>query len=201
MMQHGHGHMSAGHGGHSLSGGFDPLVLLYLLVTAGALLYGVLPWRQRQLGRRWPLGRSLAFGLGIALTGYGLSPALMAAGHADLRVHMTQHMLLGMFGPLLLRSLPVVAARRLTAVLHAPPLRWLMLPLTALTLNVGGLYLLYLTPLYAAMLADGWLHLLVHFHVIAAGFLYMVVVAGIDPSPLRASFGWRLGTLLSLIHI
>lgn len=195
-----------GAGGHAAAG-FDPIILLYLLVAAGALAYAGLLWRQRALGRGWPLHRSLLFALGIALVAYGLSPALMAAGHADLRVHMTQHMLLGMFAPLalvlgqpltlLLRGLPVPAARRLTGALHAAPLRWLMHPLTALALNVGGMYLLYLTPLYAAMLSSGPLHLLVHFHVIAAGFLYTAVLAGVDPSPLRAPFSWRLGTLLA----
>lgn len=198
------------HGGGTPGTGALPdpsLAPLYLLVFFGGVVYAAMLWRQRQLGRTWPPGRSLMFALGILLVWYGLSPALMAAGHADLRVHMTQHMLLGMFAPLalvlgqpltlLLRSLPVPAARQLTGVLHAAPLRWLLHPLTALTLNVGGIGVLYLTPLYAAMLGGGPLHLLVHFHIIAAGFLYSSVVAGVDPSPLRAPFAWRLGTLLA----
>ncbi len=195
-----------GTGMHGASG-FDPIMLLSLLVVGVALAYAALLLRQRRQGRRWPPHRSLLFALGIAMLGYGLSPGLMVAGHANLRVHMTQHMLLGMFAPLalvlgqpvtlLLRGLPVPAARRVAAALHGAPLRWWMNPLVALTLNVGGMYLLYLTPLYAVMLGNGWLHLLVHFHVIAAGFLYAAVVAGVDPSPLRAPFRWRLATLLA----
>ncbi|RTR30734.1 cytochrome c oxidase assembly protein [Deinococcus radiophilus] len=208
-MTHSHlGHLPhTRHAPSAVAGGFDPIILLYLLVAAGALAYAALLWRHRALGRGWPLQRSFFFALGMGLVAYGLSPALMTAAHADLRVHMTQHLLIGMFAPLalvlgqpltlLLRGLPLPLARRLTGALHAPPLRWLMHPLSALLLNVGGMYLLYLTPLYAAMLENGWLHLLIHFHVIAAGFLYTSVIAGVDPSPLRASFGWRLGTLLA----
>ena len=97
----------------------------------------------------------------------------------------------------MLRGLPVTAARALTRALHRAPLHWLTSPLTALLLNVGGMALLYLTPLYAAMLTRPWLHLLVHVHVIAAGFLFTLVVAGAEPLPGRAPFRWRVGTLLA----
>lgn len=70
-------------------------------------------------------------------------------------------------------------------------------PLAALTLNIGGMALLYFTPLYAAMHAQPWLHLLVHFHIMAAGVLFALVVAGTEPLPHRAPFGWRVGILLA----
>lgn len=192
---------------HVAGGSFDPLWLLYLLVVAAALGYGLLVWTQRRRGRPWPVLRTLSFLLGIGVLAAGLSPGLMARAHADIGAHMTQHLLLGMYAPLLLvlgwpvslllRSLPVGAARTLTRTLHRGPLRALLSPWTALLLNIGGMALLYLTPLYAAMLSSPWLHLLVHFHVIAAGFLFTLVVAGAEPLPGLAPFRWRAGTLLA----
>lgn len=200
-------HAAHAHLSHAPGGGFDPLWLLHLLVAGAALGYGLLVWQQRRRGREWPAARTLSFALGLALLGLGLSPGLMARAHADIGTHMTQHLLLGMYAPLLLvlgwpvslllRGLPVTAARALTRTLHRAPLRWLTSPLTALLLNVGGMALLYLTPLYAAMLTRPWLHLLVHVHVIAAGFLFTLVVAGAEPLPGRAPFRWRVGTLLA----
>lgn len=197
----------AAHLSHAAGGSFDPLWLLSLLVAAVALGYGLLVWTQRRRGRSWPILRTLSFALGIGLLAVGLSPGLMARAHADIGAHMTQHLLLGMYAPLLLvlgwpvtlllRGLPVQAARGLTRALHRGPLRWLVSPPTALLLNGGGMALLYLTPLYAAMLTNPWLHLLVHVHVIAAGFLFTLVVAGAAPLPGRAPFRWRVGTLLA----
>jgi hypothetical protein len=91
--------------------------------------------------------------------------AIAAGGFlfADLRGHMAQHLLIGMFAPLglvlaapvtlALRTLPVKAARRLATLLRSRPARWVGHPVTALALNSGGMFLLYLTPLYAATLA------------------------------------------------
>ena len=200
-------HLAHGHSAHIAGGGFDPLWLLQLLVAAAALGYGVLVWTQRRRRRSWPALRTLSFALGTGLLALGLSPNLMARAHMDIGAHMTQHLLLGMYAPLplvlgwpvtlLLRGLPVRTAHALTRALHRAPLRWLVSPLAALVLNVGGMALLYLTPLYAAMLTQPWLHLLVHVHVIAAGFLFTLVVAGAEPLPGRAPFRWRVGTLLA----
>jgi putative membrane protein len=54
---------------------------------------------------------------------------------------------------------------------------------TALALSAGGLWMLYLTPLYGWMQRDPLLHLAVHAHLLAAGYLFTAVVIGLDPRP------------------
>ena len=179
-----------GAGGHGAAG-FDPIILLYLLVAAGVLAYAGLLWRQRALGRGWPLHRSLLFALGIALVAYGLSPALMAAGHAGLRVHMTQHMLLGMFAPLalvlglgfLLLTVTFVAttadsmsyAVAEACTLHDDPPAWLR-----------GLWTLIMGTAAAALISigDGGISALQSFIVVTAVPVGFVVLPSVFAAPI-----------------
>lgn len=119
-----------------------------------------------------------------------------------------QHLLLGMVVPLLLvlaspvtlllRSLPGSAVRLMARALRSTPARLLAHPVSALLLNVGAMYLLYLTPLFAMTLSSAFLHVLVHWHFLAAGCLFTwVVLAGPDPAP-HAPGPWvRLGVLFA----
>lgn len=197
--------MPAGHG-HAAAAGLPAFSLLawflVLLVGAGYLMMA----GQRRKGHRWPLARTVTFLLGLGLLGWAFSPGLNAAAHAGVQAHMTQHLAAGMFAPLalalgwpmtlLLRSLPVTAARRLTGWLRSRPLELVASPVGVLLLNVGGLYLLYLTGLYRLMLDSAVVHAAVAVHVVAAGLLYTVSLAGVEPVTTRASFRVRLVTLL-----
>ena len=97
----------------------------------------------------------------------------------DFRAHMVTHLLLGQAVPLLLvaaapvtlllRALPVGDARRVTWLLGTWPLRWLTEPVVAGALSVGGLWVLYRTPVYALTHVYGWVHLLVHAHLLISG--------------------------------
>ena len=177
--------------------------LLLLVVGVG---YGVMVGRQLGKGRIWLWPRTCSFTLGLALLAGAFSPALNNLAHADVRAHMLQHLVSGMFAPLLLalgwpltlllRNLPVLMARRLIRWLHAPPFSLIALPVSALLLNVGGLYLLYLTQLYRLTLEHPAIHALVAFHVAAAGLLYTVVLSGIEPVATRAVFRTRVVVLL-----
>src|SRR5690606_1747164 len=160
-------------------------VLALLALTTVLYLLGVA--RERRRGRRWSGRRTAAFLTGMALVGLALLPPLASRADADLRGHTIQHLLLGMFAPiglmlgapltLLLRALPVAAARAVVRVLHSLPIRALTHPATALVLNVGGMAVLYLTPLYAALGADPLLHAAVHFHFLAAGYVFAWSIA------------------------
>ncbi|WP_229790289.1 cytochrome c oxidase assembly protein [Deinococcus humi] len=162
--------------------------------------------RQLRQGRVWRWSRTCFFTLGLALLAWVFSPAVNSLAHADLQAHMLQHLMSGMFAPLLLalgwpltlllRNVPVLMARRLIRWLHAPPLSLIALPVSALLLNVGGLYLLYLTQLYRLTLEHPAIHAVVAFHVVSAGLLYTVVLAGIEPVSTRTSFRTRVVVLL-----
>src|SRR5690554_5802793 len=179
-------------------------VLLLLVVTVWfAYLFAALWQMQRQAG--WPFWRLASFTCGTALLVAALSPPVMSWGHADLRGHMAQHLALGMFAPialmlgkpvtLLLRSVPVGTARRISMVLGSRAGRLLTHPVTALLLDVGGLYLLYFTPLYLLSLTSPTVHVLLHLHFILAGYLFCWAIAGPDPALRRAGLQIRLAVL------
>jgi putative membrane protein len=123
---------------------------------------------------------------------------------------MAGHVLLGMLGPLLLvlaapvtlvlRTLPLGAARALSRVLRSAPAALLAHPFVAGLLNVGGLWALYRTGLYAATHTDPLLHALVHAHVLAAGCLFaFAVLGGPDPAPHRLPPPWRAAALVTAV--
>src|SRR5690349_16472622 len=104
------------------------LIALFLLVAGVLYGYGVLRLRQR--GDRWPPGRTVAFVAG----GLGSIAAVTVSGIEAydttlLSVHMVQHMVLSMVGPiflalgapvtLALRTLPARHRKLLTGVLHS----------------------------------------------------------------------------------
>ena len=64
-------------------------------------------------------------------------------------------------------------------------------PVAALLLNMGWMVMLYATPLFALSRTSTWLHVLVHYHFVAAGYLFAWAIAGPDPAPDRPSLRYR----------
>lgn len=181
--------------------GFFEVALTGLsLLALGA--YWAAAFRQRSSGRRWPWWRTLCFTLGASTLIIALLPAVVSFAHHDLRGHMAQHLLIGMFAPLglvfgapvslTLRCSPAGFSRWLVRFLQKPFVRFISHPVSALFLNIGGMYLLYLTPLYAQMLHSTIVHALVHWHFLVAGCLFTWAIAGPDPAPHRPSPSYRL---------
>ncbi|GHA70216.1 cytochrome c oxidase assembly protein [Cognatilysobacter bugurensis] len=160
---------------------------------------------------RWSPWRTLSFVGGGALLLVALSSSVVHWAHADLRGHMFQHLLLGMFAPLLfvmaapvtlfLASVGPRTARRTVRVLHSRPVRVLSHPIAALLLNVGGMVLLYSTQLFVLSRSSAWLHVLVHYHFLAAGYLFAWSIAGPDPAPGRPSVRYRAVVLFVAIAV
>ena len=65
-----------------------------------------------------------------------------------------------------------------------------------MTLDLGGLYLLYLTGLYQAAERDSVIHAAVHLHMFLAGCLLSWAVIGIDPIRRRPGTRGRLAALV-----
>lgn len=174
------------------------------LVVTGTYVFGVV--RQWAAGKPWSLWRLMFWLAGSGLLAAAFAPPVMTFAHADLRWHMAQHLVIGMLAPLalvlaapvtlVLRNLSIVQARWASGLLRTRYLRVVAHPLSALVLNVGGMYLLYLTPLYAASLESEALHALVHIHFFLAGYLFCwAILAGPDSSAHASGFGMRLGVL------
>jgi putative membrane protein len=201
------GLLDLAHGGSdpagSAAGGWLLPALAATLPAAGYLT-GV--GRLRRRGRAWSSWRTSSFGLGLGLVAAALSPAVEAAA-GDARGHMVQHLVLGMFAPLalalgapmtlLLSALPPRGRRPVTALLRSRPLRALTHVATAAVLSVGGLYLLYLTPLYALTTRSEAVHHLLHLHLLVSGHLFAWAVAGPDPAPHRPGMRTRIAVVIA----
>lgn len=176
------------------------IILLMILSLWSGYLYAV--FRRRRAGRTWSRWRTCLFSIGCLLLAASWLPRLVEFAHQDFRGHMAQHLLLGMLAPLglvlgapvtlLLASLPRGAARLCTSWLRSPLVRTVSHPISTLILNLGGMYLLYMTPLYPASLYNPGLHLLIHLHFLVAGCLFTWSIAGPDPGPRRPAWRFRL---------
>lgn len=176
------------------------LVALGLFVSAALYGYGV--WRLRQRGDEWPAGRTVAFvagGLGsialVTVTG------IEAYDTTLISVHMVQHMVLSMVGPiflalgapttLALRLLTGKPRRVLLSVLHSRYVRVLTFPLVAFGLFIANPFVLYFTSAYRQTLEHVWVHEFVHIHFIITGCLFFWPLLGLDPLPNRWPYPGR----------
>lgn len=200
-----------GHGGlagHDVAGQVVLDGLVVVLLLAVALGYGLAVLAARHRGR-WPAHRTVLLLLGLGCVGAALVGPVAAASRSSFTGHMAGHLLLGMLGPLLLvraapvtaalRALPARQARRLTRLLRSRYVRVLTHPVVAATLDLGGLWLLYTTGVYAAVHGSVLLWAAVHAHVLAAGYLFTASVVGVDPDPHRASVRLRAVVLVGFL--
>ena len=183
------------------------LELIPLAITLVALAgYGTGLHRLRRCGIRWPVTRVAAMLAGSFCTAAAVLPPL--ASHDELfPVHVGQHLLLGMAAPaflalsapvtLALRTLPRRPRRILLRLLHSFPVAVLAAPATAVILDLGGLYALYLTGLYQAAAHNDLVHAAVHVHMFVAGCLLSWAVIGVDPVRRRPGTWVRLTALIS----
>ncbi|HEY8478457.1 MAG TPA: cytochrome c oxidase assembly protein [Spirillospora sp.] len=173
-------------------------------VLAAVAVYLVAVRRLRRRGDAWPRRREVSFtAAGAALV---TAVAVPLPGEA-FTVHMTRHLLAGMAAPLLLvlarpltlalRALrPGPTRRALLAAAHRPVPRRLVFPPVAAVLDMGGLWLLYRTPLLAAAHDRPVLHAAVHAHVVLAGVLFAAAICQLDPVRRRWGLPLRATTLL-----
>lgn len=195
-----HVHPAAGPG---LSGLWGQVSVVVPLLVAVA--YGTAAGRLRRRGDAWPWWRVVSFTSGSAGVAWAAAGPLPGG---PFTAHMVQHLILGMAAPLLLvlarpltlalRVLPPGAVRRgLPALARSRPVGWLVFPPLAALLDVGGLWLLYRTELFAAVQHRPLLHAVLHAHVLAAGLLFTFAVCRLDPVPRRWGLPLRGATLLA----
>ncbi|WP_053220166.1 cytochrome c oxidase assembly protein [Virgibacillus senegalensis] len=181
------------------------LVLLLPFVT-GCVLYLIAIKFSAKRERLWPLSRTLFWISGCILAALAVFGPLAILAHHNFFYHMLGHILLGMLAPLLmvlgapvtllLRALPAESARRISRLLKSRPVQFLGNPAVASFLNIGGLWVLYVTPLYGAMHHVPLLHILIHLHIFIAGYVFTSSIIYIDPTPHRSSFRYRTIILL-----
>jgi putative membrane protein len=177
-------------------------VALTLAVLTG---YVAAERRLRRRGDSWPLPREASFILGSTTV---LAALLVPLPSGEFTGHMVQHLLVGMAAPLLLvlgrpltlalRALPVGEVRRsLLKVVHSRAAAVVVFPPAAALLDLGGLWLLYRTTIFADTHDRPWLHAAVHAHVLVAGVLFMSAVCQLEPVRRRYSLTLRAASLVA----
>jgi putative membrane protein len=195
------------HGAHADIAAAAAWILTALVVLVPSAAYLVAARARRASGRGWGGWRVAGFIGGLAMAAAAVSPALQSAGHENPRVEVLEHLLLGMFAPLglvlaapvtlLLSSLPVAHRSAASAVLRSRLLHRLAHPAAAAVLDMGGLYLLHLTPLHSLATTNAFVHHLVNLHFLVAGCLFTWSIAGPDPAPRRPGVAVRAAVLIA----
>lgn len=182
------------------------------IIFAGPLLLAV-SWyvfsvavTKRRYKKKWPVMRTVFWILGILCAAAAVIGPLAERAHMDFTSHMISHLLLGMLAPLLvvvsapmtlvLRTMKVGFARRLSLLLKGWEVGIFTHPFVTTLLNVGGLWVVYTTDLYIMIQQNMFLHILFHFHVFVAGYLFTISIIYIDPASHRKSFVYRSIVLL-----
>lgn len=170
------------------------------------LIYLILALVSNQRYKKWPIYRYVCWFSGVLCAAIALIGPVADRAHEDFTAHMVGHLFLGMLSPLLLalaspmtlllRTLGVGAARKLSRLLKSLPVSIYSHPIVVSILNIGGLWVLYTTELYSAMHHHPLLHIVVHMHVFIAGYLYTISIIYIDPTAHRYRFTFRAFVLI-----
>ncbi|MFP7478890.1 cytochrome c oxidase assembly protein [Terribacillus saccharophilus] len=150
----------------------------------------------------WPLRKLFLFVGGIVIGLQAVAGPIAMHAHHSFVYHMIGHLLLGMLAPLLLvlsqpvtlllRALSQPGGQAVSRIFRSGYARFLIHPITAAVLNIGGLWLLYTTHLFHYMHQSSLISMLVHLHVFAAGYLFTLSMLYADPVPYRKSYLYRV---------
>ena len=194
----------------------DALIIGILITLVALYIKGVVILKKR--GDSWPVGRTVAFALGVSAMDFATSGGLGVYAKFSFEYHMIAHMVIGMVAPIgLVLGAPITLALRtlpqgrtpdergirgmLIAFLHSRYSLLLTNPLTALALFDGSLFVLYFTNLFGNLMQSHVGHLFMNIHFLLAGFLFFHVIIGIDPNPRKIPHLVRIVILFAAMSI
>ena len=202
----------------------DGIILGTLILATALYIAGVVKLSRN--GVKWPVGRTIAFALGISVIDFATSGGLGLYSFFSFSHHMMAHMLLGMVAPigivlgapitLALRALPAgrsLAASDgeheaergprglLTAILSSRFVAIMSNPIVALAIFDGSLFALYFTPIFEILMGSHLGHIVMSVHFLLAGILFFHVIIGIDPRPKQYPFIFRIVILFAAMSI
>jgi cytochrome c oxidase assembly factor CtaG/putative copper export protein len=188
--------------------------LLWGLIGVFAIAFYLMGVR-RLVGRgdRWSVGRTVSFVSGMILLIFATSSGIALYGYYLFSVHMMGHMLLSMAVPVLLvLGGPVTLAAR--AIQARPDKSWgsrewilstvqskyvetIGHPLIAAPLFALSLVAFYYSPIFEWALESHLGHHWMVFHFVASGYIFALMLVGVDPQPHRPSYPLRLIIVLA----
>ena len=194
----------------------DAFILGAIIVAVALYIKGVRVLSKR--GDSWPVGRTVAFALGLAAIDFATSGGLGVYAKFSFEYHMIAHMILGMIAPigivlgapitLALRTLPIGRnpdergiRGTLITLLHAKATSVITNPVVVLAIFDGSLFVLYFTSLFGGMMQSHTGHLFMNVHFILAGILFFHVIIGVDPNPRKVPHIVRIVILFAAMSI
>ncbi|MFF7388173.1 cytochrome c oxidase assembly protein [Streptomyces scabiei] len=192
--------------GRGLSWSADPFFLIACLVGLGLYAWGVVRLVRR--GDKWPVGRTVAFVVGVLLVMLVTCTGLNDYGMVMFSVHMVQHMVISMLAPIVLllgapitlalRALPVAGKGRkgprelLLMFLHSWYMRIVTHPAFTIPMFIASLYGLYFTPLFDFLMGSTPGHIVMMTHFLLVGLFFFWPIMGVDPGPHRPGYLMRM---------
>jgi len=192
--------------GRGLEWSADPFFLVACLLGLG--LYGWAVVRLVRRGDKWPVGRTVAYVIGVLTVMLVMCTRLNDYGMVMFSVHMVQHMVISMLSPILillgapitlaLRALPTAGRDRkgprelLLMLLHSRYLRIVTHAAFTIPLFIASLYALYFSPLFDFLMESKVGHLGMMVHFLAVGMVFFWPIMGVDPGPHRPGYLLRM---------
>ncbi|MEZ7003063.1 cytochrome c oxidase assembly protein [Streptomyces sp. SCSIO 75703] len=192
--------------GRGLAWSADPFFLTTCLLGLVLYVWGVVRLVRR--GDAWPVGRTVAFVLGVLSIVLVMCTALNDYGMVMFSVHMVQHMVISMISPILLllgapvtlalRALPVAGRGRkgprelLLMLLHSRYMRVITHPMFTIPMFIASLYALYFTPIFDFLMSSATGHIVMMVHFLAVGLVFFWPIMGVDPGPHRPNHLMRM---------
>ena len=194
----------------------DALFLGILILATSLYIRGVVLLSRR--GDKWPMGRTVAFIFGVAFADYATSGGIGIYASYAFSYHMISHMIIGMIAPigfvlsapltLALRTLPIGRTENergirgsVITLIHSKVLNFYTNPIVVLAIFDGSLFLLYMTPLFSAMMHSHTGHLIMDIHFLLSGYLFFHVIIGVDPNPRKVPHIVRIIILFAAMSI
>ena len=194
----------------------DGLFLALLILAVALYVKGVIILRKR--GDKWPIGRTVAFALGITAIDYAVNGGLGVYAQVAFSFHMISHMVLATLAPigivlgapitLALRTLPIGRTQEergvrgyAIAILHSRYSSIITHPVSALIIFEASLFALYFTNLFNWLMSYHFGHFFMGLHFLLSGILLFFVIIGVDPTPQKSPFIFRRVILFVAISI
>ncbi len=190
------------------------LELVWALVVAfGVFFYLAGVWRLHRRGDRWPWYRTAMWIVGFAALAWVTNGAPGVYEQFLFSAHMLGHMILTMAIPILLvLAAPVTLAARairrrddgsrgprewILWAVQSPAAAVLTNPFVAAALFAVSLWVFYYTAIFRWAVSDHIGHLWMVTHFLITGYLFALVLVGVDPVRKRPPYALRLLLLLA----
>lgn len=188
--------------------------LAWLLICAfGLAMYVAAVIRLARRGDKWPIGRSIAWILGLLALFYTTNGPFNLYEQYMFSMHMLSHMMLAMVIPIaLVLGAPVTLLLRATEkrndgswggrewvlwLVQTPYSKFITHPAVAAVVFVGSLWVFYFTPIFRWAMSEHLGHQWMIVHFLIGGYLFALSMIGIDPVPYRFPYPLRLITLFA----